>query len=83
MPGLTGRPLAEIIAAAVLADCGECWPGSGNPCAVPGGGVHLARIARAYRKGVLSSEDVDSVMAGREVFGSATVIRAETTGVPA
>jgi hypothetical protein len=47
---------AEII---MKADCGQCWPGAGQPCdpAVAGGWVrfgeacfHPARVARAERK---------------------------------
>ncbi len=55
------RTLADITANALLADCGECWPGPGVPC--KGGGMHVARLARARRRGLLSAEDMTIVVA--------------------
>ncbi|HTQ94997.1 MAG TPA: hypothetical protein VMK84_36435 [Streptosporangiaceae bacterium] len=73
MPGLT-RSLAEITADAMQADCGECWPGAGHPCDVPGG-THLARYARACRRGVISDYDMGVVLGPLDVFEPSTVIR--------
>ncbi len=55
------RTLADITANALLADCAECWPGPGVPC--KGGGMHVARLARARGRGLLSAEDMTIVVA--------------------
>ena len=55
------RTLADITANALLTDCAECWPGPGVPC--KGGGMHVARLARARRRGLLSAEDMTIVVA--------------------
>ena len=55
------RTLADITANALLTDCPECWPGPGVPC--KGGGMHVARLARARRRGLLSAEDMTIVVA--------------------
>ena len=64
MAGVEGRPLAEIAADALRANCGagDCWAEPGRPCScVPG--VHLARYQRARRKGLLSAADMTAVLA--------------------
>lgn len=63
MPGLTARPLAEITADALLANCGDgdCWARPGAPCSCAPG-VHLARYQRARRKGLLSAADLTAVL---------------------
>jgi hypothetical protein len=67
------RPLAEIAADAIQAECGECWPGHGNPCDAPG--LHLARYARARRRGLISGPDMAVVLdAAPDVFEPSTVI---------
>lgn len=71
------RPLAGIAADAIQAECGECWPGHGNPCDAPG--LHLARYARARRRGLISGPDMAVVLdAAPDVFTPATVIPALT-----
>ena len=55
------RTLADITANALLTDCAECWPGPGVPC--KGGGMHVARLARARHRGLLSAEDMTTVLA--------------------
>ena len=77
----TPRTLAEITADALRAECGECWPGPGEACnCAPG--VHLARYARARRKGLLPGPDMCVVLdAAGDVFEPSTVIYAETVAV--
>ena len=55
------RTLADITANALLTDCAECWPGPGVPC--KGGGMHVARLARARGRGLLSADDMTTVLA--------------------
>jgi len=75
IPHPQARPLAVIAADAMQAECGECWPGHGNPCDAEG--VHLARFARARRRGLISGEDMSAVLdAAGEVFEPCTVIPA-------
>jgi len=74
--------LAEITTVAFKANCGHCWAAPGDPCDAPGGGTHLARYARARRRGILSGPDMCVVLdAAGDVFEPATVIRLEA--VPA
>jgi hypothetical protein len=69
------RPLAEIAADAIQAECGECWPGHGNPCDADG--KHLARYARARRRGLISGPDMSVVLdAAGVAFQPSTVIPA-------
>jgi hypothetical protein len=78
------RALDEITADAMQADCGaaECWAHHLDPCS-SAPGVHLARYARARRRGLLSDRDMAVVLnAAGDVFGPSTVIRAGA-GVPA
>ena len=76
MTATTGaRPLEEISAAALLADCGWCWPGHGNPCKTArAGGIHTDRYARAYRRGLISEADMLAVVDAIGVFESGTVL---------
>jgi hypothetical protein len=80
---LTTRPLAEIIDAALLADCGEgtCWAHHLDPCTCAPG-VHLARLYRAERKGLITGRELHAVLDELVVFTLATVVRAEQAGVP-
>jgi hypothetical protein len=47
---------AERAAAALMATCGFCWARPGVAC--DEAGLHLARYLRAYRRGLLSREDL-------------------------
>jgi hypothetical protein len=55
------RSLAEITTQAMPATCGHCWARSGTEC-VGGEGVHLARFARARRRGLLTEADMRVVL---------------------
>ena len=74
------RPLAEITADALLANCGHCWASPGQPCATEApGGMHLARYARARRRGILTGPDMSAVLDAvtpdpADVFTPATVV---------
>jgi hypothetical protein len=81
MPGVTARPLAQITADALLADCGWCWGGWGNPCATePPGGMHVARLSRAYRRGLISEADFMAVTGNLDAFTLGTVVTFEPAG---
>lgn len=72
------RTLAGIIADSLLADCGEgtCWARHLEPCTCAPG-VHLARLYRAERKGLLAGRELHAVLDELVVFTPATVVRAE------
>jgi hypothetical protein len=75
------RTLSDITADALDANCGHCWAEPGNPCDTPGG-THLARYARARRRGLISGPDMSVALdAADDVFEPATVVAAEA--VPA
>jgi hypothetical protein len=85
MSTLTTRPLADIIAAALMADCGaaECWAHHLEPCKTPEpGGVHVARLYRAERKGLISGRELHAVLDELVVFTAETVFAPEQAGVP-
>jgi hypothetical protein len=54
-PPTPPRSMHEICESVRLADCGECWPGTGTACATntvpPAQGYHVARFGRAVRRG--------------------------------
>ena len=72
------RPLAEICQAVRLANCGQCWEVPGVPCtthpATGAGGFHVARFARAMRRGLISGPELVAALAVPQVFVNATVI---------
>jgi hypothetical protein len=47
---------AERAAVALMATCGFCWARPGVACGE--GGLHLARYLRAYRRGLLSQQEL-------------------------
>jgi hypothetical protein len=78
MPAVASRTVRDILADALLADCGWCWGGWGNPCTdVPPGGMHVARLSRAYRRGLISKADLMAVLEALVVFANDTVVRSE------
>jgi hypothetical protein len=73
----TARPLHDICEAARMANCGHCWKEPGPPCATsPAGadGVHVARLDRAFRRGLVSGPELVAVLQALETFTSATVV---------
>jgi hypothetical protein len=50
---VTGEDRAAL---ALMATCGFCWARPGAACGEDG--LHLARYVRAYRRGLLSKEDL-------------------------
>lgn len=57
---------AEAAAVAREVNCDHCWQRPGLPCNPRG--EHLARYQRAERKGLLSREDLATVVVGLEVI---------------
>ena len=81
---LTTRTMHDICEAARLATCGECWSASQAPCLRGDHGTkgyHVAKFARARRRGLLSDSDLMAVLDAAVVFGNSTVIYDEA--VPA
>lgn len=76
----TGRQLPRTLhalgeQAARLVNCGHCWGRPGAPCDGPDG-YHLARFARARRRGLLTEPEMAAVLtAAGPVFTEATLIR--------
>jgi hypothetical protein len=70
------RSLPEIIEDARVVPCSQCWAQPPSPCTASGPhGYHLARFARARRRGLLSEPDMAVVIAAAGyVFGNSTVI---------
>jgi len=80
------RSVHVICELARLANCGHCWARPHQPC-VPGRhgaeGYHLARFARAARRGLLSAADMDVVLAAAgSVFTGATLVYDDLLGRP-
>lgn len=76
----TGRQLPRTLHALCeqsgrLVDCGHCWARPGTPCVSGPDGYHLARFARAYRRGLLTGPEFTGLIADGDVFTGATVIR--------
>lgn len=82
VPDADRRPVADIAADALKATCGECWARPGEPCDADG--VHLARFARARRRGAVSGPDMAVVLeAAPDVPTPAAVIPCVLAGVAA
>ena len=56
------RTLRDITADALQANCGHCWAEPGQPCTGERPGMHLARYARARRRGLLTDYDMGAVL---------------------
>ena len=70
------RSLHAICELARLVNCGECWAPPQVPCLRGSQGTkgyHVARFARARRRGLISAADLTAVLADVEVFGNSTV----------
>jgi hypothetical protein len=51
----------ERAASALMVSCGFCWARPGAACGEDG--LHLARYVRAYRRGLVSHEDLAVICA--------------------
>ena len=92
------RSLHQICVNTRRATCGECWAAPGDECACttapvsvpvtkgtlvrPVRGYHVARFARAERRGLISAADFAAVLDIAIVFTSATVIYDESCRPP-
>ena len=82
------RSLREVCEAARQANCGECWARPGDECVftsvpvsvpvTPARGYHVARFARAMRRGLITGPDLIAVLETVVCFTSATVVYDET-----
>jgi hypothetical protein len=80
VPPSERRPLHLIAADALDYLCEVCWSAPGEPCDVAG--IHLARLARARRRGAVSAADMAVVLdAAPDAFTPATVIPCVPAGV--
>lgn len=76
------RSIRDICDLARLATCGECWCPPHVPCLrgeLGTRGYHVARFARARRKGLISDLDLLAVLDQAEVFSNSTVVYDEVT----
>jgi hypothetical protein len=94
----TVRSLHQICANTSRATCGECWAPPGDECVYttapasvpvtkgtpvrPVRGYHVARFARAVRRGLISPADFAAVLDIAIVFTPATVIYDEPSSLP-
>ena len=85
----TVRSLHEICEVARSVNCGECWALPGDECLYtmvpvsvpfirgtplrPARGYHVARFARAFRRGLISGPDLIAVLCELVVFTGSTV----------
>ena len=92
------RSLHQICVDTSRATCGECWAAPGDECACttapvsvpvtkgtpvrPVRGYHVARFARAERRGLISAADLTAVLDMAIVFTAATVIYDEPGSLP-
>jgi hypothetical protein len=72
-------PLRAACELARMTNCGYCWARPQQPCtAGPGGaaGYHLARFARAARRGLITPAGFDAALAaaGDGMYSGATVV---------
>ena len=69
-----------------MANCGHCWAAPQQPCIAGrhgADGYHLARFARAARRGLLSSADMETVLAAAgSVFTAASIVYDDMLGRP-
>jgi hypothetical protein len=66
------RSQDEIRASARLVNCGQCWQVPGEPCTPEGD--HVARFARAMRRGLLSGPELIAVLQPLGTFTTATLV---------
>ena len=68
------RSLTEVREAARMANCGECWQVPGVPCSRDPEGDHVARFARAMRRGLISGPELIAVLQPLNTFTGATLV---------
>ena len=72
------RSLLEICTDARLADCGQCLQVPGLPCATRPetgvSGLHVARLATAFGRGLISGPELVAALAVPHAFTAATMI---------
>ena len=71
------RSIHSICELASLANCGECWAPPHVPCLrgdLGTRGFHVARFARARRKGLISDLDLFAVTSEAVPFAGSTVV---------
>jgi len=71
------RSLHSVCELACLVNCGECWASPHIPCLHGTRGTqgyHVARLARARRRGLISAPDLAAVLDDVEVFANSTVV---------
>lgn len=76
-PASAARSLHEILVAASMARCGQCWKEPGVPCAhspVGDEGFHVARLGRGMRRGLITGRELVSVLQTLVAFDSATLV---------
>jgi hypothetical protein len=78
------RSIHSICELARLVNCGECWCPPEVPCLRGSKGTrgyHVARFARARRRGLISTEDLVAVLDDVEFFANSAVVYDEVPGV--
>jgi hypothetical protein len=62
---------------ATLAWCGFCWAPPGTPCGEDG--QHLARYLRAYRRGLISRDDLAVICQALRHLSAGQIVTDATT----
>jgi hypothetical protein len=71
------RSLHEILGAARMARCGECWKEPDVPCLyspVGDEGFHVARLGRAMHRGLIKGTELVAILQALVAFDGATVV---------
>ena len=80
-PATEMRSLHEVCQATRRANCGQCWQVPGLPCVTHpetgADGLHVARFARAMRRGLISGSELIAALSTGQPFTNATVIYAD------
>jgi hypothetical protein len=74
------RSLTEVCEAARMANCGQCWQVPGVPCSQDPEGDHVARFARAMRRGLISGPELIAVLQPFGTFTGATLVYGQPAG---
>jgi hypothetical protein len=71
---------AERMAVALMISCGFCWAVPGTACS--GGGQHLARYLRAYRRGLLGRDELTTICADVSHMSAGLVVAEVSARAP-